>query len=192
MARTIFLLITAYLLGALPTAYILVRAVYGRDIRRIGSGNVGGMNVVSNVSLGLGLTTIFLDLMKGFLAVLLAKSLTGSTFVMVSCSLLVVIGHIWTVFLGFKGGKGIATAVGALLALKFWAAFWLVVVMALITVLTREAHWGALAGFALLPFIAWWQLGGFGWFFFGLVLAVPVIFRHIKMPGIVGYRYSSY
>ncbi|MGI6553534.1 MAG: glycerol-3-phosphate acyltransferase [Bacillota bacterium] len=192
MARAIFLLITAYLLGALPTAYILVKAVYGRDIRRIGSGNVGGMNVVTNISLGLGLLTIFLDLMKGFLAVLLAKLLTGSTFVIVACGLLVVTGHIWTVFLGFKGGKGIATAVGALLALKFWAAFWLVLVMALMTALTREAHWGALAGFALLPFIVWWQLGGFGWFFFGLFLAVPVIFKHIQVARFAGYHYSPY
>jgi glycerol-3-phosphate acyltransferase PlsY len=104
----------AYLLGSIPFGYLIVKLVEGRDIRASGSGNIGAANVTRTVGRGAGVVTLLLDAGKGFLAVLLA-SLLGDVLIQVVAALCAILGHMFPVWLKFKGGKGVATGVGAFL-----------------------------------------------------------------------------
>ncbi len=121
---SIFLgLIVSYLLGSIPTAFLLGRILRKIDIRQHGSGNVGATNAFRVLGKKIGTTVLLTDIVKGFAAVGLAKNLfyetvpeIGLNTYLCCTALTVVAGHNWTVFLGFKGGKGMATSLGALLA----------------------------------------------------------------------------
>ena len=112
-------LILSYLIGSFPTAYVLGRMVKGIDIRRHGSGNVGATNAFRALGKGPGLAVLLIDIAKGALAVIIFGPLLSLESI-VECVLLgiaVVCGHNWTIFLRFKGGKGIATSLGVLIGL---------------------------------------------------------------------------
>ncbi len=116
-------LLIAYLLGSIPTGYLLVRIFRDEDIRQTGSGNIGATNVARSGSKGLGIATLLLDVLKGFVAVAIAKHFattlgfpSGYDLEAVA-GLAAVIGHMFPVWLGFRGGKGVATALGVFLAL---------------------------------------------------------------------------
>lgn len=124
------IVILSYLIGSIPNSIIISKAVSGIDIRKHGSGNAGGTNVMRVLGWKYGLTVIFLDALKGAIAVVLIARLhfgplpfenispfDDFTLVQIIAGMSAVIGHIWTVFAGFKGGKGIATALGMLLTL---------------------------------------------------------------------------
>jgi len=119
MLQIIFAIAISYLIGSLPTAYIFGRVLKGVDIRQHGSGNVGATNAMRILGKGPGIVVLLLDILKGFLAVMLLPRLfkTPSEITIILIGLACVSGHIWTVFLGFKGGKGIAATLGVLLAL---------------------------------------------------------------------------
>ena len=116
----------SYLLGSIPFGYLLVRAFRKQDIRDLGSGNIGATNVARSGAKGLGLATLLLDCLKGALAVLLAFQVARHTGFSrpaaydLACiaALAVVFGHVFPVWLGFRGGKGVATALGAFLVLS--------------------------------------------------------------------------
>src|SRR3989338_6376943 len=112
-------IILGYLMGAIPTGYIFGRALAGIDIRQHGSGNLGATNVLRVLGKGPGFLVLVLDILKGMLAVALIPDLLGltGTFDRVVLAIAAVCGHNWTVFLNFKGGKGIATSFGVLLGL---------------------------------------------------------------------------
>jgi glycerol-3-phosphate acyltransferase PlsY len=177
----------AYLLGAIPCGYLVARA-RGIDIRTVGSGNIGATNVFRSVGKGWGMLTFFCDAAKGFLATwlfpLLSLHLFGladGTNLSVSCAALAIVGHNWPVYLGFKGGKGIATSLGALIGLAPAAAgagalCWLILFVA-----TRYVSVASIAASA--------GVGISGWFFYhernGLLLpgmlsllAILAIWRH--------------
>jgi acyl phosphate:glycerol-3-phosphate acyltransferase len=103
----------AFLLGSIPNAYILVKWKTGKDIRQLGSGNVGATNVIREAGKALGFTVLFLDALKGLLAVLIFSP-QHSPILLACCAIL---GHVFTPFLGFKGGKGVAVGAGAALAI---------------------------------------------------------------------------
>lgn len=122
------IIILSYLVGSIPTSIIISKAVKGIDIRNYGSGNAGGTNVMRVLGWKHGILVIFLDALKGAIAVVLIARLhygvlpfqnispfDDFTLVQIIAGISAVIGHIWTVFAGFKGGKGIATALGMLL-----------------------------------------------------------------------------
>jgi len=119
-------LIISYLLGSIPTAYIFCRILKGIDIRSVGSGNVGATNALRVLGKGWGIVILFLDILKGLLPVVLIGNYISSRNtilteeqVRVMVGLLCICGHNWTVFLNFKGGKGIATTLGVLIGLSF-------------------------------------------------------------------------
>src|SRR5690348_4705842 len=100
----------AYLLGSIPFGYVLVRAFRKEDIRDHGSGNIGATNVARSGARGLGLATLLLDLLKGLAAVLIARYIVhGSYDVAIAAAIAAVLGHVFPVWLGFRGGKGVAT-----------------------------------------------------------------------------------
>jgi len=140
MPWIIFGITISYLLGSIPTGYIFGRLLKGIDIRKFGSGNVGATNVLRVLGKWPGITVLFLDILKGFLPIiLLGNSLLGKTGVSaellyISLGISCIAGHNWTIFLGFKGGKGIAATLGVLLgiALKI-AGLKLVLVLLVLT-----------------------------------------------------------
>jgi glycerol-3-phosphate acyltransferase PlsY len=122
------IIILSYLVGSIPTSIIISKAVRGIDIRNYGSGNAGGTNVMRVLGWKHGVLVIFLDALKGAIAVVLIARLhygvlpfqnvspfDDFTLVQIIAGISAVVGHIWTVFAGFRGGKGIATALGMLL-----------------------------------------------------------------------------
>ncbi len=116
--QVIFLIIFAYLLGSIPVGFLLSKWFANIDPRLVGSGNIGATNVARAGGFRLGLTTFFLDVTKGALPVLLAMSLHLSIETQAVLGLITVLGHCFPVWLNFKGGKGVATGLGALLILS--------------------------------------------------------------------------
>lgn len=117
-------ILVSYIIGSIPTAYIFGRILRGIDIRKFGSGNVGATNALRVLGRGPGIIVLVLDILKGFLPVILLGSLVVAKVAYISEEILLIIlglscicGHNWTIFLRFRGGKGIATSFGVLLAL---------------------------------------------------------------------------
>src|ERR1051326_2441788 len=108
----------AYLLGSIPFGYLLYRLQQGGDVRDTGSGNIGATNVLRSAGMAAGFSTLVLDAAKGYLAVALAALITGTDRRLMSlAAVAAVMGHIFPAFLKFRGGKGVATGLGAFLAL---------------------------------------------------------------------------
>jgi len=152
----------ALLCGSIPFGLLLTRAAGLGDIRAIGSGNIGATNVLRTGRRGLAAATLLLDAGKGVAAVQLAALLFGSAW-MPLAAISAVVGHCFTPWLGFRGGKGVATGLGVLLALDWRlgaaaCATWLAVAFA-----TRISSAGALAAFALSPLAAAWLLPAYWW-----------------------------
>ena len=180
--------VAAYLLGAVPFGFLIARA-RGVDIRQVGSGNIGATNVFRCVSKPLGVLTFLLDLGKGvagstlipWLAAVLLGGATGHMPFRVCCGFLAVAGHNWPVFLGFKGGKGIATSAGLLLGLAplgcaIALLAWLAALLA-----ARYVSLASILAAAALGVAAWPLYGARygGWFAATLdLLAAIAIWRH--------------
>ncbi len=174
-----------YLVGSIPTGYLLGKA-RGLDIRQHGSGNIGATNVWRVLGWKWGLPAFIADVLKGFLPLFLLKILgnlemqgwTGDL-LLVLCGLAAIIGHNYTPWLGFKGGKGIATSAGVLGALMppvLGIAFSL---WAVLTLLTRYVSIGSIAAALSLAPLAWFFYPG-KWILFGLacLAGVLAIYRH--------------
>ncbi len=177
-----------YLCGALPWGLWLGRAFRGVDVREHGSRNLGATNVYRVLGPGLGITTLVLDVLKGALPVWTIPALPaiagfpgGREWCAVTTGLAAVAGHVWTCFAGFKGGKGVATTVGVLLALAP-AAFGVFVGMFVLTVaLTRYISLGSVLGsVAFVATLAWRTAGNLRspTLVMGALMAVLVIARH--------------
>lgn len=175
-----------YLSGSLPWGLWLGRWFRGVDVRQLGSGNLGATNVFRSLGRGLGLATLFLDMLKGGLpvwiipAMPLAESFPGGADVCaVAVGFAAVAGHVWTFLAGFRGGKGVATTVGVLFAVapRAFAAF-LVVFLATVA-LTRYISLGSVLGsiaFAIVLLLVEGPAHPTAWF--GAAVAVLVIVRH--------------
>ncbi len=166
----------ALLCGSIPFGLLLTRAAGLGDIRAIGSGNIGATNVLRTGKRGLAAATLLLDAGKGAAAVQLTALLFGPFFIPLA-GIAAVVGHCFTPWLGFRGGKGVATGLGVLLALDWRlglaaCATWLAVAFA-----TRISSAGALAAFALSPLAAAWLLPAY-WWVAPACIAVLVWWRH--------------
>lgn len=158
------IIILSYLIGSIPTSLIISKAAKGIDIREHGSGNAGGTNVMRVLGWKHGVLVILLDALKGVLAVIVVARLHyGSipfenatpfddfTLVQIIAGISAVIGHIWTVFAGFKGGKGIATALGMLLMIVTVDMLIALGVFILVVTFSRYVSLGSLAGAIAVP-----------------------------------------
>jgi glycerol-3-phosphate acyltransferase PlsY len=154
--------LAAYLLGSIPSGYILVRLFLKEDIRAVGSGNIGATNVIRSGSKGLGALTFLLDACKGYVAVVLASRIASAPALTpvnhqnaaALAALFAILGHVYTVWLRFKGGKGVATALGVFLALAPWAALAALVVFILTVVIKRYVSLGSILAAVAFPFFA--------------------------------------
>jgi glycerol-3-phosphate acyltransferase PlsY len=142
--------VMAYLLGSIPFGYLVVRIGQGRDIRAAGSGNIGAANVTRTVGKGWGVLTLLLDAGKGFLAVWLAATFDNVTW-MVLAALAAILGHMFTPWLKFRGGKGVATGVGAFLLISWHAVLGAFVVWVLVMIGFRYVSLASMTAAAALP-----------------------------------------
>jgi glycerol-3-phosphate acyltransferase PlsY len=163
--------VMAYLLGSIPFGYLLVRIFRGEDIRLSGSGNIGATNVARSGAKGLGIATLALDALKGALAVWLAAVLAGSKYnlcgdftqhpcapalrMMSVAALFAVLGHVFPVWLRFKGGKGVATALGVFCVLFPAAILVALAIFILIVAITRYVSLGSILGAIAFPAAAY-------------------------------------
>ncbi len=162
MAFVLYLVaaVVAYLLGSIPFGYLLVRLVRKEDIREKGSGNIGATNVIRSGSKGLGAVTFLLDVLKGYAAVLFCGWLTagkgaeGHINAMALGGLCAILGHIYTVWLHFRGGKGVATAFGVFLALAPGAALAGLGVFAVIFAVSRYVSLASILAALAFPVFA--------------------------------------
>ena len=158
------IVILSYLAGSIPNSLLISKAVGGIDIRNHGSGNAGGTNVMRVLGWKYGLTVIFLDALKGAIAVVIISRLfygplpfenvspfDDFTLVQISAGISAVIGHIWTVFADFKGGKGIATALGMLLTLITIDMLIAVGIFALVVLISRYVSLGSIIAAISVP-----------------------------------------
>jgi glycerol-3-phosphate acyltransferase PlsY len=155
----LLILATAYLLGSIPFGYLLVLTFRKQDVRATGSGNIGATNVARSGGKGLGLLTLLLDALKGYLAVLIAMHFAPSVNHIVSnlaiaAGVTAVLGHVFPVWLRFRGGKGIATALGVFIALVWPVALASFGVFLLVVLTTRIVSLGSILAAASIPFLA--------------------------------------
>lgn len=169
----------AYLLGSIPFGYLLVRIFRKEDIREQGSGNIGATNVARSGAKGLGLATLLLDLGKAYAAVMIAKYVAPGMFdVAVAAAVAAVLGHVFPVWLGFRGGKGVASALGVFLALTWPSAVAVLLVFAVVFALTRYVSLASIVGSAMFPLFGlhfvkpWTPMVVFGFLFIPLLVIV--------------------
>jgi acyl phosphate:glycerol-3-phosphate acyltransferase len=148
------LVIVAYLLGSISFAVLVVRAKTGRDIRSEGSGNAGATNVLRSYGKKLALLVAFADVAKGAVAVFLMRLVTADPRWAAAAGFAAILGHVFPLFYGFRGGKGVATAVGAFLALSPLALLVCLAVFLAIVAATRYVSLGSVVALALLPPVA--------------------------------------
>jgi len=148
--------VIAYLLGSIPFGYIIVRLKTGSDIRASGSGNIGATNVLRTTGRAAGVLTLMLDFAKGFAAVWLASWLTGGEAAWAAlAAVAVLLGHGYPVFLGFKGGKAVASTLGAFLFLTPSAIAAVTVVFVVAVAMTRYISLGSILAAGLFPLAVW-------------------------------------
>lgn len=197
----------AYFLGAIPFGFVLVKVLKGVDVRTVGSGSIGATNVARAAGPKVGILAFMLDVGKGFVAVtwipfaiyaiargqfvykgvfdLLWQTITGAGFtdLRLVCGLAAIVGHIWTAFLGFKGGKGVATSLGALLGIAPWPTLVALFIWAIVTLVSGYVSLGSVAASAMLPValaaLEWRHLAQ-EWRLLALtvIVAATVILRH--------------
>jgi len=149
-------IVVAYLLGSIPFGYLLVRVFRKEDIRAFGSGNIGATNVARTGAKGLGVATLVLDLAKAFAGVAIAQHLIapGDYGVAIAAAIAAIVGHCFPVWLGFRGGKGVASALGVFLALSWPSALCILAVFAVVVMMTRYVSLASVLAAATLPLFA--------------------------------------
>jgi glycerol-3-phosphate acyltransferase PlsY len=197
VALYIIVALAAYLLGSIPFGYLLVRIFRGEDIRLSGSGNIGATNVARSGAKGLGIATLILDALKGMLGVFVAFILGCRAFfccsdlacppvmnLMSVAALFAVLGHIFPVWLGFKGGKGVATALGVFALLFPKGVLVCLVVFVIVVAVSRYVSLGSIVAATAFP-VAVYLLGYTDWVPLLLVsaTALAVIVKHHQNIG---------
>ena len=158
--RIAIVVITAYFLGSIPFGYLIVRIRAGADIRQTGSGGTGATNVSRRLGKVAGVLTLILDALKGAAAILIGRLiLDESSGAITSVAVLVIVGHMFPIWLGFRGGKGVATAVGVFLVLAPLALAAAGVIFLIIVSLTRYVSLGSITAAASIPLFVWLQHG---------------------------------
>ena len=145
----------AYLLGSIPFGYLLVKFFRHEDIRATGSGNIGATNVLRSGSKGLGIATLLLDLGKAYIAVVIAQHIAPDNYdLATTAAVAAILGHVFPIWLGFHGGKGVASALGVFLALTWPSALCILAVFIIVFALTRYVSLASIIASATLPLFA--------------------------------------
>jgi glycerol-3-phosphate acyltransferase PlsY len=194
--ETLIIAAASYLLGSIPVGYLLVRIFRKQDIRAIGSGNIGATNVLRSGGKGLGAATFLLDTLKGCSAIWLgaylagvlnpglAPGVAGDTHLRnmeALAAICAVLGHMFPVWLKFKGGKGVATGFGVFLVASTWAALAAIGVFFIVLLISRYVSVASILGAASFPLFAWLMASGYRPPFFiaaEFIVAFLIIAKH--------------
>lgn len=177
--QIVSLFVLCYLLGSIPTALIIGKIFKGIDIRKYGSGNPGATNVFRTVGILPGIITLIIDCTKGFIAVFLSKWLYPTKPLIMLCSgLLSVIGHNWSIYLNFAGGKGVATTLGVVLGLRPDATFIGFLAFFIVLVALRYVSLSSICAAIVVPCFLWLRGEYVIINIFITLLALLLIFRH--------------
>jgi len=149
-------LVFGYLCGSIPFGVLLTRVAGGPDLRSVGSGNIGATNVLRTGRKGLAAATLLGDMLKGTAAVVIVDYLLGRDFA-IAAAIGAFLGHLFPVWLRFRGGKGVATYIGLLLGLNWLAAVAFCVIWLAVAALSRYSSLAALLASALTPAFLWWR-----------------------------------
>ncbi len=167
-------IVIGYLVGSLPIGYLVAHTASGVDLRRVGSGNVGAANVYRTGGLRMGIAVMVADMAKGATAVLLA----GGELPAAAAGVAAVVGHIYPVWLGFKGGKGVATAAGVFGVLSPWPTAIAALAFGVTLARTRFVSLGSIVATILLPLIEWPLPGPLAVDLAATLVAALIVFRH--------------
>ena len=174
--------IAAYIIGSIPTGYIIVKAFTGQDIRTIGSGSTGATNVKRVMGKKWFFITLLLDAFKGALPVVLAKifatTFTGIGLLPVLAAIAVILGHSKSIFLKFTGGKSVASGVGTILALNWQVGLIIAAIWAVVTFVSRYVSVGSIVALAISPFLMWAFKAPLAYIAYCALGAVYIIYFH--------------
>ena len=170
--------VLAYLLGSISTAVVIARLMGLKDPREVGSGNPGATNLLRYAGKTAATFTLFGDVLKGLAAVLVARLVTDDSLILALTGFMVFIGHLYPVFFRFRGGKGVATALGVWLALNLWVGLALLATWLAIAVLFRYSSLSALVAAVAAPLYVGWLLPGTPYLVASAAISALLIFRH--------------
>lgn len=168
----------AYLLGSVSSAIIIARLMGLPDPREIGSKNPGATNILRYGGKTAAVLTLIGDALKGAVPVLIAQTLTHDTVILALTGMGAFLGHLFPVYFGLRGGKGVATTLGVWLALSPWAGMAMIITWAVIALLFRYSSLAALAAFVAAPFYVAWFSPGWPYLLAMIVMSATLIFRH--------------
>ena len=174
----VIVLVCSYLIGSIPNGLILGKLIWHVDLREHGSKNIGATNAWRTLGKLPGFTIFFMDLLKGMIGVYLGLILVGTSIAMIAGGILAIVGHSASIFLRFKGGKGVATGLGVLIMLMPTVSvcvffIWLVIVM-----ISKYVSLGSIVAAAFVPILAYIFNLSLSFIIFGIVAAIFVIYRH--------------
>ena len=156
MTRLVLALLASYLLGAIPTSFLAGKLFRGIDLRQHGSGNLGATNLYRTLGARFAIPVGLFDMAKGAVPVMLiAPMASSSKYVAILCGIMAVVGHVFSVFVRFRGGKGVATASGVMLGLTPWAVMVSLAVWVIVARASGYVSLGRMAGEIVLPLAAW-------------------------------------
>lgn len=174
--------VLAYLIGGLPFGYLFVRFSLGKDVRTMGSGNIGATNVHRTAGKKAGIIVLILDILKGVLAIWLADLITrGSVVGLALAAAFVMVGHCYPLFLGFKGGKAVACFIGAFLYLAPISLLLTVLIFIAVVALSKYISLGSIIAALLFPVVMW----------FVQHPAKPLLYAAIFSALLIVYRHSA-
>lgn len=168
----------AYLLGSVSTAVVIARLMGLQDPRETGSKNPGATNILRYGGKAAAILTLAGDILKGVIAVLIARALTTDDVIIALTGFAAFLGHLFPVFFGFRGGKGVATALGVWLALNPWVGLLLIATWVLMAVLFRYSSLSALTASVAAPLYVAWLSPGMPYLATMIVMSAILIFRH--------------
>ena len=172
--------VASYFLGSIPTGFLWAKA-RGIDIRTVGSGNIGATNVMRALGKGPGITVLLIDAAKGFLPVWLAPRIfpdVNQSALEIACCVFVIAGHNWTCWLKFKGGKGVATSAGALLAFLPWPLLCALGVWIIVFGIWRYVSLASIFAAVAMPMATWFLEKDATLLIFTAVIGIVAIYKH--------------
>lgn len=174
--------ISAYIIGSIPTGYIVVKLFTGQDVRKVGSGSTGATNVKRVMGKGWFFAVLLLDAFKGALPVILAKILATSFvsigLIPVLCAIAVILGHSKSIFLKFSGGKSVASGVGTIIALNWQVGLIIALVWSVITYTSKYVSLGSIIALAFAPFLMYVFEQPVAYTLYATIGAIYIIFLH--------------
>ena len=178
MSNMLIAAILSYVLGSIPNGLWLGKAVWHTDLREHGSHNIGATNAWRTLGKPAGIAIFLLDFAKGAISVYLGSCLVGTPVMMIVCGILAIVGHSCSLFLQFKGGKGVATGLGVMVMLMPLPALLVFLIWLAIVKVTGYVSLGSIVAAACVPLLAWLMDYSLEFILFGVLAAAFIIIRH--------------